>query len=304
MKFTKQELNDIADKMAERYGLQVSEVDGKREVNGRKFVLWDDEHKTEIDLSTVIQRQDEVDFTNRGYYNAKNGGQYESTYTLDEVLSYYNEMPNIMKDATGGILFKGQGSAYNTVVEGRVNNPILITHNFLKHTDWFSPKGKDSDLQRVLYHEGSHAIEENLTSKQYEVMRKANTGKGRFSIMRLDTQEERDIYNDIIYKDHNPQRYIFSDTENYDNGMGNNKVKFGSNYGKRVFRSRRTQSKRCEDFADTMSMVVMSRTSRSEIAVLENNGVNQFKQDHEATWKYCEDILDGKVKANNVTRIK
>lgn len=302
-KLTTGELNEIADAMAERYGLEVSEVDGKREINGKKFILWDDVHKTEINLSTLIQRQDEVDFTNRGYYNSQSGGAYESTYTLDEFLSYYNEMPEIMKNATGGVIVKGSGGSYNTFTEGRINNPIVLTHNFLTHTDWYNPKGTDYDLQRVMYHEGGHAMDDTMTPEEYEVMRKSNIGKGRFSPTKLSTPEERDIYNDIMHTSHHPHRFVYSDTSEYDNGMSGNNEKFASDYGRRNFYSSAGQRKRCEDFVETMSMVAMSKTQNSGNAKLDGNDLETFKRNHSDTWKYCEDILDGKVKTGDVSRL-
>lgn len=306
-KLTSKELNEIADTMAERYGLEVSVVNGKREINGKKFILWDNEHNTEINLSTLIQYQDEVDFTNRGYYNNPNGGAYSSTYTLDEVLSYYNEMPELMKRAVGGIIFRGSGSAYHTSVDGRVNNPVVITHNFLRSTDWYSPRDGNDNLQRVLYHEISHALENPLNSEEFDVLRKANIGKGEYAMSKLTTEREREIYNNLFPKGSyakSPHKYVFSDTVNYDNGMAGNDKKFASTYGRDFYldTSPFAQNHRCEDFAETMSMVAMSRTGNKENVSLDSMGSDDFKKSHSETWKYCEDILDGKIDYNDLKR--
>ena len=268
-KLTKKELDEIADKMAERWGLEVSVVDGKREVNGRKFVLWDDEHKTVINLSTLIQRQDEIDFTNRGYYNTENGGTSKSTYTLDDFLGYYNEMPTMMKDATGGIIVQGSGNAHNCLNEFGINNPIVLTHK------WFRGKwvgaGSINDVQQCMYHEGGHAIE-NM------------------------------YYNPPKSTD----RYVFSNTSNYEVAMNGNRKKFASNYAKRTYRKRvntQTHRRRCEDFAETMSMVAMSKTSTSSNANMDGAKIDEFKRDHETTWALCENILDGKVKPNDFEKL-
>ena len=50
-------------------------------------------------------------------------------------------------------------------------------------------------------------------------------------------------------------------------------------------------------------MVAMSKTQNSGNAKLDGNDLETFKRNHSDTWKYCEDILDGKVKTGDVSRL-
>lgn len=302
-KLTVKELNEIADKMAERYGLEVSEVNGKREVNSKKFILWDNKHKTEINLSTLLDKQDEVDFTNRGYYDSKYG-TYSSAYTLDEVLGYYNEMPDMMKDATGGIIFRDGGQSFSTLVEGRINNPICITHPYLHKTDFLDPKNSEYNLLQILCHEGGHAIEQDYTQEQYDVFRKSKVSDLSYKKSKLDTNEEKRIFDDLFDNGLiDSKGHVYSDTKEYDENMSNNQVRFASEYGKTHYLSYNGSTKRAEDFADIMSMVAMSRTNKGKGRTLDGRDFETVKKENSATWKYCEDILDGKIKKEDLTRL-
>lgn len=304
-KLTGEELNTIADEMAERYGLQVSEINGKREVNGKKFILWDNEHNTEIVLTSLINRQDEVDFTNRGYYDTEDGGQSNSTYTLDEVLSYYNEMPNVMKDSVGGLIFKGEGSPFNNLIDGRINNPIQITHNYLTNSGWYNPKGTESDLQRVMYHEATHSLDTNYTNEEYDIIRRAKVSNTKYDGSKLDTVEERETLTRLVNSNFDHKRkFGYSNTEEYKKAMEDNDNPYASIYSQIYCREKAyAYDMRSEDFAETMSMVAMSRSKNSKNAILDGTvDINSFKKTHKATWKFCEDVLDGKITKDTVEK--
>lgn len=263
---TTDELETIANAMCNRYGLEISKADGKLEISKDKFILWDPTHKTELDFSNFIHWQNEIDFTNRGTTTDGKLTTYRA-YTLEEVLEAYNEMPNMMKDAMGGVLFKEYGSAYNTYHNGRVDNPIILTH------DCFNRKlrGGNFDIQRVMYHEGAHAIE-RVYGEKY-------------------------------------RNYIFSNTSEYNKAMFKNMDDggklFASKYGEETYVDRLHDGRyrrHSEDFAETMSMVALSRTNHNRNPKIDDlYDMNDFKKDHKHTWKYCEDILDGKTDYKKLT---
>ena len=110
---TNELLNQIADEMSERWGLEVSlNEKGQREIAMNKFNLWDDKNKTLIRLGKIINHQDWIDFTN-------GNGNVKENYTLDDVLRYYDELEPLAKQRMGAVLFEtNDGASYSRLWNG------------------------------------------------------------------------------------------------------------------------------------------------------------------------------------------
>ena len=285
-------LNQIADEMCERWGLEVSiDKNGKREIAKNKFSLWDDEHGTLIKLGAYLKRSDFIDFTN-------NGG---ATYDLDDVLMFYDRMPNTMKDATGGIIFENRdGACYNTLWDKKTDiiNPIFIR----RFPFYKGSQNTEYNLQQVLYHEGGHALEGRLTAKEINILRKTSVGNNTFNIFKCSNEEERKIFNGILRT--HTSGYKFSNSVEYDTAMQQNTLRFASSYGRRVFlgTSSSDGGRRREDWADTVSVLAfkdLPREMKDKVKVSLTDGrtvgYDDFVKDHQATSQFVSDVIDGKI---------
>lgn len=293
---SKKELDTIADTMAERWGLEVSiDKNGKREISKTKFSLWDDEHKTLIRLNKYIKKHPSwVDFTNNG----------KGQENLDDILRYYDEMPDPMKDATGGILFETNlGSPYNTVYDYKYDivNPIVLTgtiFTFKTH--------ESSSVQRNMYHEGGHAVSNVLPNDVVDVLRKSAVGNNTYSGLKLSTDKERKLYND--YFKTTKYHYPISNSVQYDNAMKQNDKLFASQYGKNSFYKFPPFRKREEDWAETLSMASFRNSKdKTHAKIMYPDGsivdYDTFVRDHKATFKMATDFLDGKIGYDDMTRL-
>ena len=292
------ELNEIADAMAERWGLEVSiDSKGKREISKTKFSLWDDEHKTLIRLNKYLKHNPSwVDFTNNG----------QGAYDLDEVLRYYDTIPSPMKDAMGGVLFEtSNGSPYNTVYDGQydVVNPIVLTAPLFEFKDYLAD---GHNLQRTMYHEGGHASANIMPKAVIDVLRKSSVSKNGFSKGKLTTDAERKIYDD--YFNTSKYHYPISDTKEYDKSMSENKRTFSSEYSSTAFLKLEPHRKREEDLAEALSMASFRNLKDKSNARIDYGGgkvvdYDTFVKDHEGTFKFASDFLDGKIKYTGVNRL-
>ncbi len=315
-KLTTEELRNIANVEAERWGLEVSVNEkGNLKVNQNKFCFWDAEHETEIVFNSYyIKNQNRVDFTNNG----------KGAYDLDEILSYYNDMPSLMKDATGGIVFKGtQGSALSKIYDpqSKIKNPIIITQSFFgltkekarEHPDSFrNLRATDKNIQVVMYHEGGHSLDNSemmKDTKYVELLAKGFDKHNSWRPNQLLTEEEREyVRRRHGYEVHN--RNTFSDTVEYDYFMKQNIETFASPYGKKSFTPSRKRYKRSEDFAETMAMASFrnlkdksnARMEAMDSTLLEPKylSYDEFERTHKATFDFCCDVLDGKFTNKNV----
>ena len=274
--------------MAERWGLEVSiDEKGKREIGQKKFSLWDGEHNTIINLNKMVKLQDFIDFTNNG----------KAHYDLDDVFRYYNELDEVVKDRTGGVIFSNtQGASYNTIYDSvyDIGNPIVIS-NMVFRFDRGTNTPSQYHMKQVMAHEGGHAgerISSQLTQEEMNVLRKASAGRHKFRRSQLDTPEENDIYTKLIFGGMN-----ISHSRAYDNAMELNKVKYASDYSA----TRNTYNLvHEEDFAEIMSAVAYRNTNdKSNFRITYRDGrtvgYDEFVADHEATFKMCCDFADGKL---------
>lgn len=287
-------LNQIADDMAERWGLEVSiNSKGKREIGKSQFSLWDDKHKTLLRLNKLVKHQDWIDFTNNG-----NGA-----YDLDTVLEYYDSMPTRMKDATGGILFETfMGASYNTGYDGQYDivNPVVISGIPFA----FKEYEKSTNLQTTMYHEAGHACADVLPKDVIDVLKKSSVKKNGYDKSKLTTDAERQIYDD--YFNTTKYDYPVSNTKEYDDGMSKNKVMFASEYGENSFLRFGGSRRREEDLAETLSIVAFKNINDKSNAKIKYSdgrivGYDDFVKDHPGTVKFASDFLDGKINYDDLT---
>lgn len=292
----KKELDKIADKMCERWGLEVSiDKNGKREIGKTKFSLWDEEHKTLIRLNKFVKKNPSwIDFTNNG----------KGSENLDDVLRYYDEMPAPMKDAVGGILFETQmGNPYNKSYDAQYDivNPIVMTG-----TGFVYKMLESSNLQRDMYHEAGHAVGNVMPSEVIDVLRKSAVGKNTFSENKLTTDAEREIYNK--YFTDRSYDYPMSNSYEYDTAMTENKELYASAYGKNSFYKFSPYRKREEDWAETLSMASFRNIKdKTHAKIRYPDGTivdfDTFVSDHQATYKLACDFLDGKIKYSDMHKL-
>lgn len=284
-KLKEEELNTIADTMSKRWGLEVSiDENGNREIGKSTFNLWDDNHKTVINLGILINHQEWIDFTNTG----------RGAYNLDEVLSFYNELDDKAKDNIPLVLFTGaKGGSFTQVYNGKedVFNSIKISQKA-----YWSPRDSDWGLKKVLGHEAGHASEAHFTQEQKNVLKKAWDGGVSYNPNKL-TPQERVIFDDFIKNQHEYRNQI-SNSQEYIEAMGQNIVRYASDYSE--FKCP-LQFSNFEDFAEVMSAVSF-RNSRykKDFHITYGDGRvvdwDTFVHDHEATYKICCDYVDGKLK--------
>ena len=306
---TRELLNTIADDMAERWGLEVSvNSKGKREIAMNKFKLWDDRHKTIINLGKIIKHQDWIDFTNND----------KGTYNLDEVLKYYNDLDDLAKDRMGGVFFETtNGSSFNRQyhpgydVANSIHISTIVYHEYnekgqqLPTISGHNREPSMYSLKQVLGHEAGHAKTRILTQQEIDVLKKASV-KGSINKVKksqLTTDEEREIYDGLItYRDRG-QADDLSGTKQYDDAMDSNKVRFASWYSKSYTT---IQSNHVEDVAEVMSAVSYRNATpeeKREFRMIYDTGVpnprvvdlDTFIKDHQATYDLCCDYVDGKI---------
>ena len=292
---TKELLNTIADDMAERWGLEVSiDSKGNREVSKTKFSLWDDNHKTLIRLNKMIKHQDWIDFTN-------GNGMFSSSYTLDDVLRYYNDLPELAKTRMGAVLFETtSGSSFNRMYHGTygIANTIEISDMCYGNNGTNVPS--QYHLKQVMGHEAGHAMERILTNEQINVLEKSHV-KGsvnKFKESQLDTDRERQIYRNLLHGNDGEARDLSSSKE-WEEARNKNNVAMSSQYASSYdFSSDRNS----EDVAETMSAVAFRNASNEEKQTFRIRYVggkevdyDTFVKDHEATFKLACDYVDGKV---------
>ena len=305
---TNELLNTIADDMAKRWGLEVSvDEKGRREIAKNKFKLWDDKHKTIINLGKIIKHQDWIDFTNND-----NG-----TYNLDEVLKYYDDLDDLAKDRMGGLFFETtNGSSFCRQYHGGydVANSIhistMVYHKYdekgyqLPTISSHNREPSMYNLKEVLGHEAGHARTRILTKQDVDVLRKASV-KGsinKVNITQLTTDEERRIYDGLI-RGNKGGADDLSGTKEYDDALDANKVRMASWYSKSY---NTIQSSHREDVAEVMSAVSYRNATpqeKKEFKMIYDVGVpnpkvvglDEFIKDHQATYDLCCDYVDGKI---------
>ena len=293
-KFSNKELNEIADAMAERYGLEVSiNSKGKREIGQAKFSLWDDKNKTEIKLGKIVKHQEWIDFGNNG----------KGVYNLDEVLGYYDELSPIQKSKPSVFVFETKkGACYNQGYEKGLDqfNTIHITNQV------YHNRHSRFNLKQAIGHETAHASERTFSDELKAVLRKASTGNNTYSRAGLSRREDTLIM-DYIKGNRkgrttgNPTN--ISSSVEYDNARNQNKMRHASSYSASYGAYGRQSS---EDFAETMSAVSYRNSddkSDFSIKYLDGRivGWDEFVSDHQATYDLCCDWVDGKIKPESLS---
>ena len=282
----KKDLEEIADKMAERWGLEVSiDAKGKREIGKTKFSLWDPEHQTLLRLNKIVKHQNWIDFTNNG----------KGDYNLDDVLRYYDELDDIAKDHMGGVFFEtNNGASYNNLYSKQYDtiNPIFITNMVYGK----SSLNSEYNMKQVMAHEAGHASERDITREEANVLRKTASGKNKYNRYLCTTDRERELYDGLLRGSRGDANSISSSKE-YDDARKQNKVRDASRYSSGYTGS----TKLTEDFAETMSAVSYRNvTDKSGFKITYKDGTtvgyDRFVSDHQATFKICCDYADGKIK--------
>ena len=304
---TKDLLNQIADDMAERWGLEVSlDSKGRREIAMNKFRLWDDKHKTVIHLNKMIKHQDWIDFTNND----------KGTYNLDEVLKYYDDLNDLAKDRMGGVIFEtNNGSSmcrqynpkYDLANTVEISQMVYHEHDGIYQLPTISSHNRKPSmygLKQVLGHEAGHASTRILTNEEINVLKKA-TVKGsvnKVNKSQLDTDREREVYDKLIISHRSGQADDLSGSKQYDDALDNNKVRMASWYSKSYTT---IQSRGVEDCAEVMSAVSFRNATpeeKKEFRMYYDESKNSkevdldgFIRDHQATYNLCCDYVDGKI---------
>lgn len=291
------ELNEIADTMAKRWGLEVSiDEKGKREVSKTKFTLWDDKNKTIIRLNKIVKHQNWIDFTNNG----------KGSYNLDDVLRYYTEMSDISKQRCGGLIFETNGGAsYNGLYDKKMDiiNPIVI-RNSVYGMGRGTNVPSEFHMKQVMAHEFGHASERILTLGDAHVIRKSAVSNTRFSSLGLNSAELRRYELLLLNKTLAPGKTsAISYSQEWIDAMAKNNVRFASaysssNHGYGI-------DGNSEDFAETMSAVAYRNSNdKSNFRIMYSDGTtvdwDTFVRDHEATYNLCCDFVDGKITHNDL----
>ena len=288
------ELDEIADAMAERWGLEVSlDEKGNREISKVKFNLWDNEHNTLIRLGKIIKHQDWIDFTNNGNGN----------YDLDDVLRYYDELDELGKNRMGALLFETNGgSSMNRAYHGiyGIENTVEISNMVYGNKDTRGTNvPSEYHLKQVLGHEVGHASERVLTKEMVDVLRKASIPKkkNKLNRNRLTTDRERELYDNMIRSHRVGNANDISGSKEWRDAQDKNKVRMASAYASSYTT---IQDRNSEDFAETMSAVSYRNTDdKSNFRITYNDGrtvgYDEFVRDHEYTFKLACDYVDGKI---------
>ena len=130
--------------------------------------------------------------------------------------------------------------------------------------------------------------------------------KNAFNKSKLTTDAERKIYDD--YFNTSKYHYPISDTKEYDKSMTDNKRTFSSEYSSTAFLKLEPHRKREEDLAEALSMASFRNLKDKSNARMDYGGgkvvdYDTFVKDHEGTFKFASDFLDGKIKYNGVNRL-
>lgn len=286
-------LNEIADAMSERWGLEVSvDEKGKREIGQTKFRFWDARHGTIINLDKMVKQQYEINFTNNPDYPANSR---ESVYTLDEVLGAYNELDSGVKTNLGELIFDMQkGASYCDVYNPKSDMFNVVRISSMIYNNHYG----DTSLKRILNHECGHAGEANFSKEQMDVLRKAyNPKNGKYSPSRLSNNRELEVFNDFV-DNQKIYRNQFSYSKEYRDAMDKNKLHYASHYSSTYGYSANSW---IEDYAETMSAVSYRNSPNKEDFKIRYPdgrivGYDEFVSDHESTFKFCCDVADGKIK--------
>ena len=300
----KKMLNQIADDMAERWGLEVSvDEKGNREISKTKFSLWDERHHTLIRLNKMIKHQDWIDFTNNGKAN----------YNLDDVLRYYDELEPLAKTRMGALLFEtNDGSSMNRLYHGTYGYANTVEISSMVY-DAYPGMGQSTHgtnipgayhMKRVMGHEAGHAMERVLTKEQVDVLEKSHVkgSKNKFRKSQLTTDRERELYDSMIYHESVGRANDISGSKEWSDAQEQNRVKMSSQYAN----SYHYQSDRdTEDFAETMSAVAYRNsgdksTFRIRYPDGREVGYDEFVSDHKATFQLACDYADGKIKHSDL----
>lgn len=287
-------LNQIADDLAERWGLEVSiDSKGKREIGQTRFSLWDERHKTLINLNKIVKRQSWIDFTNNG----------KGVYNIDEVFSYYNDLPDMAKERMGALFFEtNKGSSFNRMYDGKYGYANTVNISSMVYKDANGTSG----LRRVLGHEAGHVLDRTLTKDDVRVLEKCIVGRNKFDINKCENDAERRIANSLVSRDGlatRGQASSISFSEEYTSAKRDNKVFSASSYSATA--NVKGMNRNCEDFAETMSAVMFRNLKdKSGFRIRYSNGKvvdwDTFVSDHRATYKICCDYVDGKIKHNDL----
>ena len=135
------ELQEIGEMMAKRYGLVVLQIDEDN------FILYDKKNETVLNFSEHINYP-VIDFTNRGQ---------DADYNLDDLLFYYDSLPTIMKKSVGRIRFSLEEGGASYCINQDGINEVVMTNESTMHE-----KGSYYNAQMVLYHECGHALDNYL----------------------------------------------------------------------------------------------------------------------------------------------
>lgn len=283
---TTKEVREIAKATAERWGLEVSiNEKGNEEASSARLSFWDEEHKTVIRFDKMLK-------TGNGYIDWTN--KDKGDYNLDDAVRSYVEMPDVFKDHCDGIEFTNNGGAsYNAMyIKDLGVNSVSISGMV-----YGQKPPSPYTLKQVLAHELGHSSECQYTAKQKDAIAKAWTKttskKVYFGNYAKLTPEERQLL-DRARKEKNS----LSRSDDYSNAMMNNKVYFASEYPENRVKP---SQKHVEDFAEVMSAVAYRDTDdKSNFQLKYANGKrvdwDTFVADHQGTYNYCCDFVDGKIK--------
>jgi len=238
------ELKEIGNVMAERYGLIVSKVDEDN------FVLYDKENETLLNFSEHINYP-MVDFTNRD----------KADYNLDDLLFYYDSMPDIMKKSVDRIRFSlEEGGACYYTSDGFMSE-VVMTNEAVTHD-----KESYYNAQLVLYHECGHALDDYLNNNK-------NIGDSNNYRMYMDENNEKfaSEYSKTHYLENLNKREDFAETV----------------------------AMVCFDRMEDKSNAIMVQDSN--VLPWKREDFGTFQQNHKSTFKFVKDLLGGKVSADDLT---
>lgn len=263
------DLNNIADEIYEKYGLQVSEDEnGRPKLDNNTFTLWDNESKTELRLGKILNHQEWIDFNNTG----------KGAYNLDEVIEFYDVMPSLMKETINFINFDDVGGACYTYpwVRG-----ITLT------TDCYGEQGtnefydKTMNIQRVIYHEGGHCVE-----TAYRII-----GKDRYGLKSPMRISDTDKYFNAMHK--NESRFASLYGRNYYVQTDRDDSPYSEDFAETVSMVAfdKLKNKGNAQIFNEFSKVEGKKHSYG-FKIFDHD---EFKEEHKATYNFVKKILDGKM---------
>ena len=247
-----EELKDIGEKMAERYGLRLTRVEEDL------MIFYDEENSTAIRFKDYMHWDETIDFTNRG----------NERYNLDDILFYYDSLPDIMKKAVSEIRFPldegGASYCFSKYEDTGHRNIVVMTNESI-----LNEKGSYYNAQTVLYHECGHALDNYLNH----------------------------------YDDNN-----IGDSKEYRKCMEGNDEKFASEYGRNYFRDNNSASEDFAETVAMVCFDDLQDKSNAEEMVMDSStpswrkeNFEEFKKKHKSTFGFVKNILDGKISRNDLT---